>query len=170
MITATQPRAMDSSSTLRVLLVEVNPGDARLIELLLLEAGQHESIALTHVDRLAAAREAITRGTVDVVLLDLGLPDSQGLSTLTRMRAVAGDAAIVVLTGQSTADNVDFTALRGGAEDFLYKDRLSADRLLRAVHDAAVRQQRAQRLAGGYILLAIDRRQQLVEPFDIGHS
>jgi signal transduction histidine kinase/DNA-binding NarL/FixJ family response regulator len=147
MITATQPRAMDSSSTLRVLLVEDNPGDARLIELLLLEAGRHESIALTHVDRLAAAREAITRGTVDVVLLDLGLPDSQGLSTLTRMRAVAGDAAIVVLTGQSAADNVDFTALRGGAEDFLYKDRLSADRLLRALHYAAVRQQRARRLA-----------------------
>jgi DNA-binding response OmpR family regulator len=68
----------------RLLLIEDNPGDARLVREMLRGASD---ITLDGVDRLATAEAQIASGEVDVVLLDLGLPDSQGLETLARVRA-----------------------------------------------------------------------------------
>ncbi len=87
-----------SSETIRVLLVEDNLGDARLLFEGLGEAlpGQFH---LTHVKRLSEALEYLWKETCDVVLLDLGLPDSHGIDTLVLTRAQAPDVPIVVLTG-----------------------------------------------------------------------
>src|SRR2546421_11595647 len=81
-----------------VLLVEDNPGDARLILELLGEV-QAQAFDLERVDRLDDALARLAHSGVDVVLLDLGLPDSQGLDTFVRARRGAPNEPIVVISG-----------------------------------------------------------------------
>lgn len=76
------------SRAIKVLLVEDNPGDARLIVEMLREAS--DEFDLQQVDSLKAALAELDRAAVDVVLLDLGLPDSQGLETFERVRRGGG--------------------------------------------------------------------------------
>ena len=83
---------------LKVLLVEDNPGDAHLIERLLTKSSTTKH-ALDAVDHLNAGIERCDQGRVDVVLLDLGLPDSQGFATVATMRAAVPHVPIIVLTG-----------------------------------------------------------------------
>src|SRR4051794_18488407 len=83
---------------LTVLLVEDNPGDARLIAELLLRLPAGD-LRLEHVDRLTRGLERLAQGGVDVVLLDLGLPDSQGRATFAAIRQAALAVPIVILTG-----------------------------------------------------------------------
>src|SRR5258706_16011614 len=99
---------------IEVLLVEDNPGDADLI---------HEALAeitparfrLTHVERLEAARQRLGAGRFAVILLDLSLPDSQGLDTLVGIQARAPAIPIVVLSG--LADEVlAVRAVHAGAQ------------------------------------------------------
>jgi PAS domain S-box-containing protein len=106
----------------RVLLVEDNPGDARLIQEYL-AVSPLLRCDLTLAPRLAAAIEALSEGGIDVVLLDLTLPDSRGLSTVEQVLAAAPGIPVIVLTG---LDNVEFAiqALRIGAQDYLTKDLL----------------------------------------------
>src|SRR5205814_9067059 len=87
--------------TLKVLLIEDNPGDARLIRESLSdgrEAGG-STFTLEHADRLSEGLERLAEGEIDAVLLDLSLPDSHGLETLTRMYSQAIGLPILVLTG-----------------------------------------------------------------------
>src|SRR5689334_2051707 len=86
--------------TIRVLLVEDNPSDARLIELMLDKAGGG-LIELEHVERLSQALSRLIRGEISVVLSDLSLPDSHGLQTFSRLHAQASDVPIIVLSGLS---------------------------------------------------------------------
>ena len=79
---------------IKVLLVEDHPGDARLILALLHEASNEFDVQ--RVDRLEAALDQIGGAAVDVVLLDLGLPDSQGLETVERARRRALGKPIIV--------------------------------------------------------------------------
>jgi signal transduction histidine kinase len=88
------------ATPIRALLIEDNPGDARLIREMLHNArGTLVAVELGHADRLAAGLERLSQQDVDVVLLDLSLPDSQGLGTFTTVRAHAPDVAVVVLSG-----------------------------------------------------------------------
>src|SRR5687768_12404154 len=81
-----------------VLLIEDYPGDARLIrEMLREEWGSHFHIETA--DRVAAGLERLAQSGVDVVLLDLSLPDAHGLETFTRVHESAPDVPVVVLTG-----------------------------------------------------------------------
>jgi sigma-B regulation protein RsbU (phosphoserine phosphatase) len=105
---------------LRVLLVEDEPGDAYLVKCAL-NMSSSPVFAVTHVDTLAAAIELVQSGTeLDVVLLDLSLPDSSGLSTVSRMQAVSQQLPVVIMTG---LDDPSFAAqaLEVGAQDFLVK-------------------------------------------------
>src|SRR4051812_20153265 len=80
-----------------ILLIEDNLGDARLIqEILAEETSVH--FTLQHTERLASGFEILSRGGVDVVLLDLSLPDSQGLDTFQQLHTRFPDLPIVVLT------------------------------------------------------------------------
>ncbi len=125
---------------LNVLLVEDADGDADLIREYLDIA---ENGTRFHVDRAVRASEAVERlanGTSDahVVLLDLGLPDSQGLETLAQVRAAAGDVPVVVLTGLSD-ETMGLRAVRNGARDYLVKEEISPTLLSRSIRYAVER-------------------------------
>lgn len=123
---------------LRILLVEDNPGDARLLRELVAEA-RYANFSLTHVGRLADALEAIGRARPDVVLLDLGLPDAQGLESVRQLHLNWPDLAQVVLTGLDDSD-LAMRALQEGAQDYLTKGRIDGPLLVRAIRYAIERQ------------------------------
>lgn len=131
------------TQTIKVLLVEDNPGDARLIREMLATAG--ENFQLEWVDRLDDGLERLDRGGVDVVLLDLGLPDSQGLDTFISAAWHCPGVPFVVLTGLAD-ENVGVAAVRQGAQDYLIKGEVEAGLLLRAVRYAAERMRAAEAL------------------------
>ena len=122
----------------RVLFVEDNPGDARLVREYL-SGGARELFRIDHCDDLAAAQTRLTRTRADIVLLDLGLPDSQGLDTLRDMRKVAPRLPIVVLTGLRD-EETGAEAVREGAQDYLTKDALTPDLLAATLRHAVARQ------------------------------
>lgn len=121
---------MPSDPPIRVLLVEDNPGDARLIRESL-GAGPSR-FEIRSCDRLADLRPALAVGPVDIILLDLGLPDSEGLETFHGAQNLAPGLPIVVLSGLSDQD-VAITAVREGAQDYLVKGQLEDDPLPRIV-------------------------------------
>jgi signal transduction histidine kinase len=129
-----------------VLLVEDNPTDARLIKEYILEQHWPELTKpapdVHHVDRLEAAKEARDE-TVDIVLLDLGLPDSTGIETLERMLEAAGDKPVVVLTGLDD-ERVGLDAVERGAQDYLIKDELTS-KFLQQTLRYAIERERQQR-------------------------
>jgi signal transduction histidine kinase len=120
-----------------VLLVEDNPGDARLIGVLLEEAAAYGLAAtLTTVDKLAAAIERLRTGAFDLVLLDLGLPESSGLQTVQRLHAALQQLPpLVVLSGLNDED-VAVQALQSGAQDYLVKGRVEPGALARTIRYA----------------------------------
>ncbi len=123
--------------TTTIVLVEDNPLHRRLIERLMASGGRlnYELDAYGHLE---AALERMSRGGVDLVLLDLVLPESQGLETLGRMRARSGEVPVVVLTGVDDMD-VALRAVDAGAHDYLVKDKINSARLDRAVRYALER-------------------------------
>lgn len=131
------------TETIKVLLVEDNPGDARLIREMLATAG--ENFQLEWVDRLDDGMERLDRGGIDVVLLDLGLPDSQGLETFIAASWHCPRVPFVVLTGLAD-EAVGVAAVRQGAQDYLIKGEVEAGLLLRAVRYAAERMRAAEAL------------------------
>jgi diguanylate cyclase (GGDEF)-like protein len=128
----------------RVLLVEDNPGDRRLVAEMLTDAGA--GAVLTTAERLADAEDPITRGLADLVLLDLSLPDSEGLEGLRRLRTVAPEVPVVVLSGLND-DQVALEAMQSGAQDYLMKGEVDGASLTRAMRFAVERQRAERRLA-----------------------
>jgi diguanylate cyclase (GGDEF)-like protein/PAS domain S-box-containing protein len=102
-----------------VLLVEDNPGDARLLREMLVEQGPHDT-ELTHVVCMSDAEKHLVEHPVDIVLLDLGLPDARGLEAVRRARAAAPRSALVVLTGLDD-ESLATQSLQEGAQDYLVK-------------------------------------------------
>ncbi len=119
---------------MKILLVEDNPGDARLIEEMIKEEGTAK-FELVHVQSLAEALQSLGADSFDSVLLDLGLPDSSGLDTLIRVHTQVPDMPIVVLTGLAD-EAVSAEALRQGANDYLVKGRVDSNVLVRAMRYA----------------------------------
>jgi DNA-binding NarL/FixJ family response regulator len=116
---------------IRTLLIEDNPGDVRLIQEMLAEA-KPGACHITVFDRLETAQPALERDAYDVVLLDLTLPDSTGLATLSRLGSSVATTAVVVLTGLND-EAAAIEALREGAQDYLVKDRMSPEVLWRSI-------------------------------------
>ncbi len=138
---------MSETQPYNILLVEDNPSDARLIEEYLGEAGWSEgrpSATVRHADRLTDAIDARDE-TVDVVLLDLGLPDSNGFETLEAMLEATGDEPVVVLTGLDD-DRVGVEAVERGAQDFLAKGDIDPKLLQRTLKYAVERERQQQAL------------------------
>jgi diguanylate cyclase (GGDEF)-like protein/putative nucleotidyltransferase with HDIG domain len=128
-----------TDEVIHVLLVEDNPGDARLIEELLRERG-NGSFHLERVDRLDAGLERLSEGDVGLVLLDLSLPDAQGLDTLASVLADAPAVPVIVLTGLDD-EAVALDAVRQGAQDYLVKGKFDGGLLVRAARYAIERKQ-----------------------------
>ena len=124
------------SDTFRILLVEDNPGDARLVQELLADA--NATYAITHTPTLAAAVAALQAQTFDLALVDLHLPDGEGLATVARVRQPVPGLPIVVLTGFEDA-TIGLEAVRQGAQDYLQKGTFDVDLLQRTVRYAVER-------------------------------
>ncbi|MFD1634421.1 hybrid sensor histidine kinase/response regulator [Haloplanus ruber] len=138
---------------LDVLLVEDNDGDAQLIRhhLRVDTSSVFQPPNLTHVESLPAAVDRLAASTYDLVLLDLGLADSQGIETLERLteRIEADDdlapLPVVVLTGLSD-DETALQAIQAGAQDYLLKNNLDGALLERAIRYAMERHRQERRL------------------------
>ena len=124
-------------SVVRVLLVEDNDGDARIVELMI-QGTFGKDIELSRALSLSEALELLDSATPDCVVLDLGLPDAQGIDALRRVLAVAPHTALVVLTGQYD-ENLALQSLQQGAEDYLVKGQIEATVLARAMRYAVER-------------------------------
>jgi len=110
---------------IKVLVIEDNPGDTRLIEEMLTQA-REVLFNFECVDRLHTGLQRLAQGRIDVVLLDLGLPDSQGLETLAKAHAQTPQVPIVVLTGLYD-QALGVRAVREGAQDYLVKGQVDSD-------------------------------------------
>ncbi|MFQ5909527.1 MAG: ATP-binding protein [Thermoplasmata archaeon] len=121
----------------RILLVEDNPADARIVREFLAEAGASE-FDLIHIERLSEAMNRIGKEPLDVVLLDLSLPDAQGLDTVANALQQASDVPIVVLTGTND-ESLAFQAVQAGAQDYLVKWPEDGNLLVRAIRYAIER-------------------------------
>ncbi len=121
-----------------VLLIEDNPDDVVLIEISL-SLAMKVSYEVKQADRLSKGLEFLRNGGVDVVLLDLGLPDGQGISTFEKAHAQAPDVPLIVLTGHDD-DDLAIEAVQKGAQDYLVKGKVDAGLLGRSIRYAIERQ------------------------------
>ena len=117
----------------RVLVVEDNQGDAGLVRFALrAESGADHSFKAEQVIRLHDALQSLKEKPFDLVLLDLTLPDAQGLDTLARVREAAPDLPIVIMTGLND-ESMAVEALRRGAQDYLVKGQADSRAVIRAI-------------------------------------
>jgi two-component system NtrC family sensor kinase len=123
---------------LKVLLIEDNPGDVRLIREMLSEAGDIV-FSVVAADRLSTALRYLEQGSVDLILLDLSLPDSQGLDTFMSTSARAPDVPIVVLSGFDDKA-LAMKAVQAGAQDYLVKGQVDHHLLVRSMQYAIERE------------------------------
>jgi two-component system cell cycle sensor histidine kinase/response regulator CckA len=123
----------------RILLVEDNPLDVRIIKEILPRGGE-SSFELTHADRLSKGIEILAAGGIDVVLLDLNLPDSRGLDTFDTVLAQGMKVPIVIISGVGD-ETVALEALKRGAQDYLVKGELSTHIISRSIRYAIERKQ-----------------------------
>jgi diguanylate cyclase (GGDEF)-like protein/PAS domain S-box-containing protein len=128
---------MSKKSIKTLLLVEDNPGDAGLFREMFNEQGSHDT-ELTVVGSMSEAEEHLSRCVFDIILLDLGLPDAQGLGAVRRAHAAAPRVPLVVLTGLAD-ESLAAQALQEGAQDHLIKGQVDARGLLRALGYAVER-------------------------------
>ncbi|WP_229380230.1 response regulator [Haloterrigena salifodinae] len=158
----------------RILLVEDNPGDARLIEEMLRETTvplssvgeadvgrETREVTLRRVDCLEAGLDRLS-SSIDIVLLDLGLPDSSGLDTLTSILEHSATVPIVVLTGLSD-ERVGVRAVQQGAQAYLVKDEITSALLTRSLRHALERHQRETQLTA---LSTVSRELMSMTAFD----
>ncbi|MFE8605241.1 hybrid sensor histidine kinase/response regulator [Archangium violaceum] len=129
--------SMDEVKPLRLLLVEDNPGDARLLQEELTEVASVR-FEVRHVTRMAEALAAVAEPGLDVVLLDLSLPDGHGLSNIERMQQAAPALPLVVLTGTDD-EQLAMRAMHAGAQDYLVKGQATGPLLVRALRYAIER-------------------------------
>lgn len=132
---------------IRLLLIEDNPGDARLVEEALHNA-KGIKFEIEWADRLSKGLERIAEGGVDVVLLDLLLPDSYGFDTLDMLHSQAPHVPVVVLTAVED-EAFALEAVKRGAQDFLHKshiDPVSGETLVRCLRYAVDRHRIHQQL------------------------
>jgi diguanylate cyclase (GGDEF)-like protein len=155
------------TGAIKVLLIEDSPSDARLAAEFL---GEGSGFELTHVERLSEATARLGRGGFDAVLLDLMLPDSSGLATISSVHDRAPDLPIIVYSGFG-AEDVLFAreAVRGGAQDFLPKSLATPAAMRRAIVTSIERKRLEQfkvRYARHDPLTGLPNRLLLAERFD----
>jgi PAS domain S-box-containing protein len=129
---------------IQVLLVEDNPADVRLWQELLWDVTSAQ-FQLIPVERLDEAMEMLKQQRFDVILLDLSLPDSQGLETFVKMHLQAPAIPIIVLTGLDD-ESLATKAVQEGAQDYLVKGQVNGDLLVRCMRYAIERQRAEEAL------------------------
>jgi signal transduction histidine kinase len=128
-----------TSDVLRILLIEDNAGDVRLIREMF-GRERADSFEIIHVSRMSQGVSHLAKGETDIVLVDMGLPDEHGLGTVRRAKAAAAPAVpVIVLTGLDD-ETLAADAMRAGAEDYLIKGQIESRALPRALRHAIERQ------------------------------
>jgi sigma-B regulation protein RsbU (phosphoserine phosphatase) len=141
-----QPEPENSQNgRVKLLLIEDNPSDARLIEVML-EHASNGLFDIEHVERLNAGLKRLEKGDINVVLSDLSLPDSDGLDTFARLHAKVPQIPIIVLSGLNDT-NLALKAVHEGAQDYLIKGEVDGQLLVRAMRYAIERKHMSQQLA-----------------------
>jgi signal transduction histidine kinase len=138
---------MQHQSIEMVLIIEDNPGDARLLREMLHEEGLSPTV--TYAGTMVEAEESLANAQFDVVLLDLGLPDAQGVVAIQRARAAAPHTPLVVLTGMDDPDLATLS-LQQGVQDYLVKGQIEARALSRALR-YAIERKRMDRLKDEFV-------------------
>jgi signal transduction histidine kinase len=128
---------MTANGAIHVLLVEDNPADTRLVQETLAQAAG-ALFRLECADRLAKGASRLLQGGIDVVLLDLGLPDSQGLATFQQIHQRQPEVPVVILSGAIDED-LAMAAVEAGAQDYLVKGTENRQVLTRALRYAIER-------------------------------
>jgi diguanylate cyclase (GGDEF)-like protein len=128
----------------RVLLIEDNPGDARLLKEMLAEEPS-APFDLLCADRLSRAIELLSDEKIELLLLDLSLPDSHGLETFTKVYAHSPKVPIIVLTGNDDSA-LALSAVKAGAQDYLVKGRLERELLVRSMQYSIERKRYQEQL------------------------
>jgi diguanylate cyclase (GGDEF)-like protein/PAS domain S-box-containing protein len=128
---------MSNRSIKAVLLIEDNPGDARLIREMFSEQSSQD-IELNYVECMGDAERYLAEHAVDIILSDLGLPDTQGLEAVRRTHAAAPHVPLVVLSGMDD-ESMALQALKEGAQDYLIKGQIESRELLRSMRYAVER-------------------------------
>ena len=138
-----------SSETLKVLLIEDNPGDVRLIREMFAKA-KHPVFKVDSVDRLTDGLARVSESQFDVVLLDLSLPDSNGLDTFVTLHGASEELPIVILSGLND-ETTAIECVNAGAQDYLIKGEVNRHLLIRSLRYAVARgvleKERSQLLA-----------------------
>ncbi len=137
--------AKTEKSALRLLIVEDDPGSAQLLQELL-ENSPSPRFAIEHVGTAADACDAVDAGGIDVVILDLGLPDATNLQALTKLGECLHEIPVIVLTGTGD-ETLARDALHRGAEDYLLKGMVDGESLMRAIRYAIERHRSVRDLA-----------------------
>jgi signal transduction histidine kinase len=119
---------------IQVLLVEDNAGDVRLLREMF-HGEKSDSFELTHLLRMSEAETHLAKGGVDIVLLDMGLPDGHGLDTVRRAHAAAPGVPLIVLTGLDD-EALAAEAMTQGAQDYMIKGQIESRALPRALRHA----------------------------------
>ncbi len=132
------------SETLTILHVEDSDADAKLIEITLKQDKLY-NYSLSRVSSIEEAIVYLNAQKVDLVLLDLFLPDTQGLDTLKRIRTFSPKTAIVVITGTDD-EQCALQAVQNGAQDYLVKDELTARTMARAIRYSVERHKHDQQV------------------------
>ncbi len=122
----------------KILLLEDNPGDARLLREALAEIPE-STFELTYCETVAQCLDSLLKSKPDVVLSDLGLPDSHGMEAVRSIHSAAPDVPIVVLTGLDD-ESLAVQALQEGAQDYLVKGGIDGNSLWHALRYAMERQ------------------------------
>lgn len=134
-----------TTQRIRLLLIEDNPDDVTFIEEVLKLQDTYSGIDIACAAKLRDGLAFLSQESFDVVLLDLSLPDASSTNSVTRVLSLAPQAPIIVLTGLDDRDTA-LDALQKGAQDYLIKDSVSGDLLIRAIR-YAVERRRAERSA-----------------------
>lgn len=128
-----------------ILAVEDSPADARLLKESLREAIDRGELVLKTVRSIADAEEELRRSHHDCALLDLGLPDGQGLANVERLRSLSPQLAVIVLTGLDCESSA-IRALQLGAQEYVVKGQYEGERLLKVVRHALERNRQVHEL------------------------
>lgn len=123
---------------INILYIEDNPDDFVLLEEMLANQ-EHLACSLINADRLSAGLERLGQGGVDIVLLDLSLPDSHGFATFQTLNKQVRDLPVIVMTGMAD-ETMAVKAVQEGAQDYLVKGQVDANLLVRAIRYAIERE------------------------------